>query len=125
MTIRLVLKRLQKEFNESDHKLANYIYIIGKNNFPHRVPFNFKKTMEWVLPPDVIVINRTDLLKFILTCNPKTKRDPTIEKYIDQIKSTYPIVEKVETMFKEFHSLLMGKDKTKLDEYLRNMKRAK
>ena len=41
-----------------------------------------------------------------------------IEKYIDQIKSQYPVVEKVETMFKEFHALLIGKDETKLDEYL-------
>ena len=53
-----------------------------------------------------------------VTCNPKTKRDPNIEKYIDQIKSQYPVVEKVETMFKEFHALLLGKDETKLDEYL-------
>ena len=64
------------------------------------------------------MINRMDLLKYILTCNPKTKRDSTIEKYIFQIKSTYPVVEKVEIMFKEFHSLLMGKDEAKLDEYL-------
>ena len=64
------------------------------------------------------VISRTDLLKYILTCNPKTKRDPIIETYICQIKNIYPDVEKVEAMFKEFHSILMGKDETKLDEYL-------
>ncbi|WP_028087164.1 transposase, partial [Dorea longicatena] len=39
--------------------------------------------------------------------------------YIGQIKSSYPVVTKVEKMFKEFHSLLMGKDEEKLDEYLR------
>ena len=110
--------RRQKSFHDSKRKLENYIYVIGKNNFPERVPFNAKTTMEWVLPPEVTVISRTDLLKYILTCNPKTKRDPAIEKYIHQIKSTYPVVEKVESMFKEFHSLLMGKDETKLDEYL-------
>ena len=108
----------QKTFNDTDHKLADYIYIIGKNNFPDRTPFNAKTTVEWVLPPEVSVISRTDLLKYILTCNPKTKRDPIIETYIDQIKNIYPAVEKVETMFKEFHSILMGKDETKLDEYL-------
>lgn len=108
----------QKTFNDPDHKLANYIYIIGKNNFPDRTPFNVKTTVDWVLPPEVTVISRTDLLKYILTCNPKTKRDPIIETYIGQIKNIYPAVEKVETMFKEFHSILMGKDETKLDEYL-------
>ncbi len=73
-----------------------------------RTPFNAKTTMEWVLPPRVTVIGRMDLLKYILTCNPKTKRDSVIGEYIGRIKSLYPAVEKVETMFKEFHSLLMG-----------------
>ena len=108
----------QKAFHEYECSLADYIYLIGKNNFPDRTPFNAKTVMEWVLPPGVIIITRTDLLKYILTCNPKTKRDPNIEKYIDQIKSQYPVVEKVETMFKEFHALLLGKAETKLDEYL-------
>lgn len=70
------------------------------------------------MPPDVTVISRTDLLKFYLTCNPKIKRDAVIEKYIDQIKANYTVVGKVENMFQEFHSLLMGKDEAKLDEYL-------
>lgn len=110
--------RYQKSFHDSKRKLEKYIYIIGKNNFPDQVPFNAKTIMEWALPPEVTVVSRTDLLKYILTCNPKTKRDPVIKKYIHQIKSTYPVVEKVESMFQEFHSLLMGKDETKLDEYL-------
>lgn len=117
-TIYFYIKR-QKEFLESDHKLADYIYLIGKNNFPSRLPFNSKTIMEWILPPEVIAISRTAILKYILTCNPKTKRDTTIEKYIDRIKEKYPVVETVETMFKEFHALLMGNNETKLDEYLK------
>lgn len=39
-------------------------------------------------------------------------------KIVGQIKMLYPAVEKVETMFKEFHSLLMGNKEEKLDEYL-------
>ena len=106
-TIYFYIKR-QHDYKESDKKLAKYIYLIGKNNFPDRTPFNAKTTMEWVLPPGVTVISRMDLLKYILTCNPKTKRDSVIGEYIGQIKSLYPAIEKVETMFKEFHSLLMG-----------------
>lgn len=74
--------------------------------------------MEWVLPPGVTVISRMELLKYILTCNPKTKRDSVIGEYIGQIKSLYSAVEKVESMFKEFHSLLMGKNEEKLNEYV-------
>ena len=109
----------QKSFHDSSRKLEKYIYLIGKNNFPNRALFNAKTTMEWVMPPDVTVISRTDLLKYILTCNPRKQRDVMIEKYIDQIKTKYPVVEKVERMFQEFHALLMGKDETKLDEYLK------
>ena len=108
----------QKNFHDSEPKLAEYIYLIGKNNFPNRALFNARTTRERIIQPDVTVINRTDLLKYILTCNPKIKRDAVIEKYIDEIKNQYPVVEKVERMFQEFHSLLMGKDETKLDEYL-------
>lgn len=115
----------QEEFHESDHKLADYIYVIGKNNFPDRIPFNIKTTMEWVMSPEVIVINRTDLLKYTLTCNPKTKRDAVIEKYIVLIKENYPVIEKVETMFKEFHALLMGGNVIKLDEYLEKYSESK
>lgn len=70
--------------------------------------------MEWIIPPEVTVIRRTDLLKYILTCNPKTKRDPVIAKHIQEIKQEYPVVQKIENMFKEFHSLLMGKDEKKI-----------
>lgn len=110
--------KYQDTDKESDKKLAKYIYLIGKNNFPDRIPFHTKTTMEWVLPPGVSVISRMDLLKYILTCNPKTKRDPIIGEYISQIKMRYPAVEEAETMFKEFHSLLMGNKGEKLDEYL-------
>ena len=37
---------------------------------------------------------------------------------ISQIRKAYPVVETVESMFKEFHALLMGNDESKLDEYL-------
>lgn len=115
----------QEAFRDSDHKLADYIYIIGKNNFPDRIPFNAKTMMEWVLPPEIVTISRTDLLKYILTCNPKTKRDPVIEKYICRIKDDYPVVEKVEAMFKEFHSILTGEDAGKLDGYLEKYEKNK
>ena len=114
----------QESFQDTDSKLAKYIYLIGKDNFPDRDPFNAKTTMEWVLPPEVTVIKRADILKYILTCNPKTKRNPVIEKYIQQIKRIYPVVKKVENMFKEFHSLLMGKEESKLDEYLKKYEKS-
>ena len=63
------------DFNESEKKLQKYIYLIGKNNFPDRIPFNANYLMEKVLPPDVICFKRTEILKYLLTCNPKKQKD--------------------------------------------------
>ncbi len=35
-------------FHESKEKLAKYIYLLGKNNFPNRTPFNPKYLMKRV-----------------------------------------------------------------------------
>nr|WP_312580007.1 hypothetical protein [Sedimentibacter sp.] len=44
-------------FHESKRKLLEeYIYLIGKNNFPDRTPFNAKYLKELVIPPEVIVL---------------------------------------------------------------------
>lgn len=55
----------QKAFHESERNLADYIYLIGKNNFPDRTPFNAKTVMEWVLPV-ILKRNVTPILKNIL-----------------------------------------------------------
>lgn len=107
------------DFYESNHKLANYIYLIGKNNFPNRAPFYVKNLMERVVPPDVTVIKRTDILKYLLTRNPKVKKDEKVGKYIDIIKEKYPVAARVELIFKEFHSTIMGNEPDKLDEFLK------
>ena len=52
----------QKAFHESERNLADYIYLIGKNNFPDRTPFNAKTVMEWVLPV-ILKRNVTPILK--------------------------------------------------------------
>ena len=114
----------QSNFKESNQILERYIYLIGKNNFPNRTPFNARYLMEWVYPPEVIIINRTDVLKYLLTCNPKVKKDEKLDKYIDTINEKYPITKKVECIFKEFHSIIMGTEAGKLDEFLEKYKQS-
>ena len=55
----------QNAFHESERNLADYIYLIGKNNFPDRTPFNAKTVMGWVLPV-ILKRNVTPILKNIL-----------------------------------------------------------
>ncbi len=108
----------QPGFHESKQKLEIYIYIIGKNNFPDRAAFNAKYLLERVVSPDIIVLKRTDILKYLLTCNPKVKKDEQVGLYIDMIKEKYPVAARVESVFKEFHSTIMGADTDKLEGFL-------
>lgn len=111
--------RRQPCFHESKQKLEKYIYLIGKNNFPNRVPFNAKYLMEWVTSPDIIVLKRTEILKYLLTCNPKVKKDEKVGMYIDVVKEKYPVAGRVEYVFKEFHGTIMGDETNKLEEFLK------
>ena len=110
----------QPEYQEGRKKLERYIYLIGKNNFPNRTPFNAKHVMEWAYPPEVTIIMRNDLLKYLLTCNPKVKKDETIQKYIGLIKGKYLVASRAEEIFKEFYAIIMGEDTDKLDCFLEN-----
>lgn len=117
-TIYFYIQR-QPGFNEGKRKLARYIYLIGKNNFPDRPLFNVKHLLERGVPPDVIDLKRTEILKYLLTCNPKAKKDERVGIYIDRIKEKYPVVARVESIFKEFHSTIMGNEPDKLEEFLK------
>lgn len=108
----------QPSFYGSNPLLIEYIYLIGKNNFPDRAPFIGRYLMEKVLPQDVIVIKRTEILKYLLTCNPKVKKDEKVGLHIDRIKEKYPVAASLESIFKEFHSIIMGNEPNKLDEFL-------
>lgn len=108
----------QSCFCESKQQLIKYIFLIGKNNFPNQSLLHWNYLMEKVLPPDVIVIRRTEILKYLLTCNPKVKKDEKVGIYIDKIKEKYPVAARVESIFKEFHGIIMGDEPDKVDEFL-------
>lgn len=106
-----------KGYNGSDAALNNHIYLINENNFPNN-PVKSIKKVKMIYPKDVSVINRTNLLKFILTINPKTKKDKIIEDNLNIIKEKYPIVESIGQLFQDFHSVIMGDDPNLIDQFL-------
>lgn len=107
-----------KGYNGNLNTLWDYIYVIEKNNFPHRTPVNPMYRMKWVYPENVTVIKRNNLLKYILTINPKIEKDKTIQEHIEIIKERYPVVEKAEEMFHSFHTILMGTDRGGIDTFI-------
>lgn len=108
----------QANFQENIQTLATYISIIGENNFPDRPRFFPKNVMEAVLPEGVVAIKRSEVLKYLLTVNPKTKKDEKVGRYIDLIKEKYPVANRIELIFKDFHSTIMGSEVERLDEFL-------
>ena len=64
---------------------------------------------KYVYQNNVTVITKGKLLKHILTVNPNTKKDETIEKYLYKIKEKYLIVNKAQTIFREYPKVIMGK----------------
>lgn len=95
-----------------------YLSCISQNNFPGRKKVYSMKMMETCYPDDVTVIKRDEILKYILTANPRTSRNKTVEKNIEQIREHYPAVRWTEEAFHTFHSALMGKEPSKMDEFL-------
>jgi len=112
-------------FHENNQQLGEYIHILGKNNFPGRPSFNANYLMEQVIHPDIIVLTRTEILKYLLTCNPKTKKDEKVGMYIDIIKRKYPIAARIEYIFKKFHGTIMGSEPDKLEEFLKEFEESK
>lgn len=120
-TIYFYIKR-QEAFCASSRTLAEYIYLLGKNNFPGRPLFNQKNVMEETLPTGVTCFKRAEILKYLLTCSPKTKRNEEIGKYIEKIKEKYPVAAWVENVFHEFHGIIMGNEEEKVDEFVKKYK---
>ena len=105
--------------------LWKHIYNMSKNNFPERKTMHPKRYMERHYPSDIIVIKRNSLLKYILTRNPKAKRDETISLYIGIIKAKFPIVVAAEKMFSEFHKIIMGDNPDAINVYIEKYSKSK
>lgn len=108
---------IYKGYKGSQSCLNDYIYLINKNNFPNKKSKNPLYEKE-KYPKDITVIKRNELLKYILTIDDKKKKNEDIEKNIEIIKKAYPIVQEIETIFKEFHSIIMGTKTEDLDTFL-------
>ena len=106
-----------KGYNGNENTLNNYIYLINKNNFPNNLPKDLK-FVNSIYPKDVIIIKRNQLLKYILTVNPKTKKDDKTTENIELIKETYPIVAAVEQVFNDFHSVIMSDTPELIDQFI-------
>ena len=107
---------MKKGYKGSIRGLIVYLNLIAKNNnMPYK---NHNSFVKYEYPDDVIVIKRYDLLKFILTINPKKEKNEQITKYIDIISIKYPIVKDIQEIFMDFHDTIFSNDERKLDTFI-------
>lgn len=106
-----------KGFDGTSTALNSHIYIINKNNFPNN---NSKtiKNVKMVYSKDITIIKRTNLLKYLLTINPKIKKDKTIENNIEILKAKYPIIKDIEQVFQDFHAVIMSDEPDLVDQFI-------
>ena len=116
----MIYQYLRKSgITSSRDTLFGYMRAISKENFPDRKRMFYMKLLEEKYPEDVIVIRRNELLKYILTIDPKKEKNQVIEENLELIKAKYPVVAWVEDTFHEFHEILMGDDPEKVDQFIK------
>lgn len=105
--------------------IMNYITSISMSNFPQRKRLDGRDLIQERYPDDVIVLHRSDILKYVLTVNPKTEKSEDVGKYITQIMKKYPIVEWTRAVFSKFHEILMGDVPERIDSFIEEFKSTK
>lgn len=110
---------IYKGYDDDIRDLEAYIYLIVKNNFPN---LNAKEyypqcIVDYVYPDGLKMVTRKELLKNLLTINPNLK-NKELNKYLGIIEEKYPIVKEVRNIFQEYHSIIMGNDENKIDEFI-------
>lgn len=103
---------LKLGFHGSWRTLDNQIERIIKNNFGVVLPMNWYLKYEY--PPEITVIKRNEVLKYITTKDEKKKRSKKVEANIEIIRETYLVIGELEEIYHSFYSTLMGDDPNQL-----------
>ncbi len=102
----------------ADESLIKSILQIHGIIYPNvRMP-SAKDFIDLRYPEGVYVFSRCELLKYITTVNPKTKKNPVLDQYADLIFASFPSVATVRTIFTDFHSAIMGDDPVAVDRFI-------
>jgi len=98
--------------------LLGYIETVKKNNFPERKAINPMRMVKLRYTEGTGAVSRSDLLKYVLTCNPKTPLDTKVAGIIDAARDKFPILEYAGKAFHDFHTVIMGASTDALDAFI-------
>ena len=105
-----------KGFSGTEYSIETLICRILANNFNKKL--NAGTFLQSVEIPGLITIKRNDLLKYIITKNPKIKKDINIEKNIQIIKEKYPIINNIVDIYNDFYNIFVKKEENLLDDFI-------
>jgi len=111
---------IKSGYNGNLMTLENYIKTFAKNNFNNGLHRDW--AYDFSYPDDIIVIKRGELLKYITTKNPKTKKSEIISRNFEIIQEKFPLVTELKEIYNEFYDILMGKSPDKLDGFIAKYK---
>lgn len=101
----------------SVHSLANHIKAIAWNNFGIRLNRNFPNGDSY--PKDTVIIKRFDVLKYITIKDKIMMEGSDVARYYGLIEKAFTPVKTCAEIWNDFHSILMGDDPDKLDDFLK------
>ena len=105
-----------KGFSGTEYSIEYLICSISENNFKKKL--NIRTFLQSVEIPGLITIKRNDLLKYIITKNPKIKKDINIEKNIQIIKEKYPMINNIVDIYNDFYNIFVKKEENLLDDFI-------
>lgn len=116
----VIRKYVQHRFADCNIKLVDLcIQKISKRYFPDRKPTEDLNTIPGFDTKSIVAISRSKIFQYILTIDPEAKKDLKIDQYMPAILEAFPILTDIEQIFKFFHSIIMGNDITKLDDFIK------
>ena len=106
-------------FSGNPMSLSGYIENVKENNFPDRKAKHPLGMLQEHYPEGVEAVSRSSLLKYDLTCNPKTPLNAKVGEAIGAVTQKFPVLDFVGKAFRSFHSIIMGDSPDALDGFLK------
>ena len=107
-------------YTGSRDSLVNHIKAIAQNNFG--IKLNWHSFLKYQYPPDVVVIKRSEVLRYLTAKDKGKLKDTDVAKFYDVIRQKYYVVEICSEIWDTFYGILMGDDPEMLDPFLEKYK---
>lgn len=110
------------DYSGTPHALSNQINRIIKNNFPYITRLLVDRYFDAKLPDNVHQFSRLELFYYIVTVNPKTKKDENIAAVIGDLIKQHPIIDKLMASVQTFNDIMRGEKPDELDKWIESNK---